>query len=171
MLVRSNKREMNTPFEELILRPDRLKHLGLLVLALAFVAVGIWMIGRGDPTGWLSTGFFGLCAGVFAANLLPQASYLKLTRDGFEFVTLFRHQQLRWADVSGFRAARVAGRKMVLMDLNNDALMQTATAKRLAAVSLAIAGAAAALPDTYGMTAEALAEVLNDWHRRHQSLT
>lgn len=43
----------------------------LLLMSLAFVAMGIFIVSAaGEPAGWYSIFFFGLCASVFAAQLL-----------------------------------------------------------------------------------------------------
>lgn len=42
----------------------------LLLVAVAFVAIGIWMRSVGAPRSTLVIGFFGLCALVFAAQLI-----------------------------------------------------------------------------------------------------
>lgn len=42
----------------------------LLVGSLLFTLAGVWILKRGDQMGWFVVGFFGLCALVFAVQLL-----------------------------------------------------------------------------------------------------
>jgi hypothetical protein len=49
----------------------------MLLGALAFVAVGVWVLSFEPVIGYLSIGFFGLCALAFGVNLLPNSSYLR----------------------------------------------------------------------------------------------
>ena len=150
---------MIEPDDSLILLPSRRKYAGMLLGSLAFVAIGLAIIGEGHMTGWLVVGFFALCAAAFLVNILPQASYLKLTVDNFEYVALFRKTQLQWTSVSSFGVTRVDGRAMVMFDILDQQTAAAALARRLL-------GAGAGLPDTYGLNAEELAQLMNDWRER-----
>lgn len=141
------------------------RHLGLLVISLVFVAIGILMVRDGEGIGWFVLGFFGLCALAFAVQMLPGASRLRLDRDGFTVTSLFRSSTVRWSEVSRFFVAQVGGRAMVCWDYAG-AVPRSTASRRL---SRTLAGVEAGLPDTYGLNAEALAELLEDWRQRHAS--
>lgn len=150
------------PSSTLLLRPRRAKWLLLLVASLAFTVVGGLMIRDGEAKGWFVAAVFGLSTLVAGGLLLPGSAYLRLTPDGFEMRSLFRSSRTRWADVAGFRAGRIGLNKLVLFSYV-PSYTRSATARALAS---ALTGTEAALPDTYGYTAEALAELLDDWRAR-----
>lgn len=130
---------------------------------LAFVAVGAWMIGDGEPMGWLVAGVFGLGAAILLASALPGANFLRLTDEGFEARTLFRTWRFRWADVAGFGVGAAGGQVLVMFDLAPAYLERHPS--RLVPVSRALSGFDAGLPQTYGLKAEALAALMESWRR------
>lgn len=146
----------------LLLRPRRAKWLLMLIASLALTVAGISMIRGGETKGWFVVAVFALSTLVSGAMLLPGSAYLRLTPDGFEMRSLYRHSRTRWVDVTGFRAGRIGLNKMVMFDY---APSYTRSA-RARAVASALAGTEGALPDTYGHSAEALATLLNDWRAR-----
>jgi hypothetical protein len=143
-----------------MLTPSRRKWILILLISAGFTAIGIWMVARGDTTGWFPLAFFGLCtvAGVIA--LLPGAGGLRLDRDGFAVTSLFRSHTYRWHDTSGFAVTRISGNKMVVFDDVN------AAGRAIASVNVGLVGRNAGLPDTYGLGADALAELLTFWRAR-----
>jgi hypothetical protein len=147
------------------LSPSRRKWILILLIAIGFTAGGVWMVGRGDTAGWFVAGFFGLCAISAVVALLPGANGLKLDRDGFAIIQLFRNRSYRWQDATGFATTRITGQKMVVFD---DA---TAAGGALASVNVGLVGRNAGLPDTYGLGADALAELLTFWRARAVSRT
>lgn len=62
------------------------------------------MIRGGETKGWFVVAVFALSTLVSGALLLPGSAYLRLTPDGFEMRSLYRHLRVRWADVTWFRA-------------------------------------------------------------------
>jgi hypothetical protein len=144
------------------LHPSRKKWLLIFATSAVFAAGGAWMIERGEPMGWYVLIFFGLGALVAAAALLPGAGGLTLDREGFAITNLFRRYRVRWQDAAGFVAARIppARQKMVMYD---DA---TQRGKSLAQLNVAIAGRGAGLPDTYGLSADDLAQLMAQWRDR-----
>lgn len=147
-----------------VLRPSRLKLLFLLLISSAFVAIGLKMVSDGLTTGWLCALFFGLCALVFVVQLLPNASYLQLNQNGFTVCALFRSYTLNWTDVSAFEVAwvgvdRMKSNRMIVFNFSNN-YRHHATARRLA---ISIAGYEGALPDTYGLSHQNLADLLNEY--------
>ncbi len=151
--------------DTLVLRPSPWKLLLMLAGSLGFVAIGVFMMPAGEWKSWLVIGFFGLCAAVFLAQLLPGASYLKLDRDGFTYAALFRTTTVAWTEVSPFTAGYISANRMVKFDLSDARLTADGT-RTAAAVARGLTGASGALPDTYGMSADALAELMNRWRAR-----
>jgi len=120
----------------------------LILVGLGFTVTGIFMIREGERLdGLLVTVFFGLCLAAGLAQLWPGASYLKLTPKGFICRGLFRPWRLiPWESVNRFRAGDIGSGKTVVYDL--------------------LAGPRHGLPDTYGLKADELAELMNDWRDR-----
>ncbi|HTM51614.1 MAG TPA: hypothetical protein VL285_23125 [Bryobacteraceae bacterium] len=144
------------------MRPARKRGFPGLALALLFTAGGVLMIrDKQGGAGWFCALFFGLCSLVFALQLWPGASYLRISTEGFEMRVLLRRRPLvRWDRVSEFRVAALpgAGRMVVY---SPDPPPQPG----LAAVNRALVGETDALPDNFGRSPEQLAELLNEWRR------
>jgi len=133
----------------------------LLIGSVLFVATGIVMVLKGEESGWLPACFFGLMAIVGAVSLLPEATTLRLDADGMETTTLFRKTHFRWRDVSDFSVASLlslwpAASRYVCFNLST----LSGPGTKLA---VAFTGRTSMLPDTYGLSAEALALLLNNW--------
>jgi hypothetical protein len=148
--------------DTLLLRPRRLKWLLILAVSVAFTIAGGSMIRDGQAKGWFVISVFALSTLISIGLLLPGRAYLRITPEGFEMRSLFRSLQLRWTDVAGFRAGRIGLNKMVLF---NYAASYTRSPKARA-LATALTGTEAALPDTYGYTADDLAALLNDRRAR-----
>lgn len=148
----------------MVLRTSLLKRLFYVAIALGFTVIGFLMIASGAGwRGWFVGGFFTLALVILGIQSLPGAAYLELHPEGFVVCTMFRRQPLvRWDRVSAFRVVRVppANRKMVAYDGD------VSRAPRLAQVSEALVGANSGLPDTFGLSAERLVELLNTWRSR-----
>jgi hypothetical protein len=133
-----------------------------LALCLAFTVAGGWMIYGHQREGWFVSIVFGLGSLVFALQLLPGSSYLLLEPDGFTVRTLYRSQKYAWAEVERFAVTRTGGNKTVAFDFSSE-YGKYHVARKVAA---GISGYEGALPDTYGMKPERLAELLNEWKAR-----
>lgn len=149
--------------ETLLLRPSLAKAIVRFAACAMFAVIGALMLRDGEPMGWLVLGFFGLCALASLILLFPGASYLRLSSEGFEMRSLFRSHAQKWSDVAGFHAGRIARNAMVLIEYA-PTYQRSRKARRIAAE---LTGAEGALPDTYGRSAEELAQLLNEWRRRH----
>jgi hypothetical protein len=148
---------------EQLLHPSKLRMILFAMLSVVFVAGGICGINSGDTaTGWCVTLFFGLCGIVCILNILPNASHLRLTKEGFEVKSLYRARTYSWSDVHDFRVYEVENKKMVGFDLSDSHPTGATTRK----VSSALTGVEDGLPDTYGMKAEALARLMDEWKSR-----
>ena len=144
------------------LYPSRRKWLLVFAGCALFAVGGFWMIKDGDPWGWLVLIFFGLGVLVAAVAMLPGAGALTLDAEGFEAANLFRRHRTRWQDTTGFQAARIppAQQKLVIYD---DVTQST---KTVAQINVGIVGRNAALPDTYGLSAAHLAQLMAQWRER-----
>jgi hypothetical protein len=146
------------------LRSSRKKMLLMLIISLAFVAAGLWMLSEHPVSSYASILFFGVCAVVFCTNLLPNSSYLRLTREGFTTCSTFRCRSFEWQHVGTFGVTRIGTRKMVGWDPAH-------SVSKLGKVNKAVCGYASALPDTYGLKAEELAHLLNRLRDEHSTQT
>ena len=159
---------------ERVLRPSRLSWLLVLAISLAFVVGGLLALFGPRPAKpedawgmWLCVGFFGLVAGVALLQFLPQSSFLRLHADGFTVRTLYREATYRWEDVDTFGVMVVRLHKMVGFNY----APHFDRAKRLRRAVAAVAGFEGALPDTYGMKAEELANLMNEYKYQHDLAT
>ncbi len=133
-----------------------------------FVGIGLKALGEKPAIGWLCTIFFGFGVVVFVVQLFPGASYLRITKEGFQFCALFRKSPLfLWRDVSTFRVARLppAGSRMVVFDWS------AKPERGVRSFNRAVAGATDGLPDNFGMKHQALADLLNEWRSRATGLS
>ncbi|WP_406698637.1 hypothetical protein V5E97_07100 [Singulisphaera sp. Ch08] len=142
-----------------VLRPGRLKWAGIGLFCLLFTVVGVWLGLKGDKIGWGCAIIFGLGVLISTVCLLPNATYLRLTDDGFTICSMYRTHTYRWQEVTGFAVGRVFRNKMVLF--NFEPTYQRTPGLR--SINVGMVGYEAGLPDTYGLTHEALAEMLNQF--------
>ena len=133
----------------------------MLLGSLVFVAAGIWMLPDYPVSGYLSITFFGLCALIFCVNLLPHSSYLRLTCEGFTVCSTFRSRSIEWRHVGTFGVTRIGTRKMMVGWDPSHSVSKLGNANKV------MCGYASALPDSYGMKAEELAELLNRLRDEH----
>lgn len=138
------------------LTPNRGKLVLPLLICVGFVLCGILLVRASPILGYVGIGFFGFGAIACAVNLFPKSAYLLVDVDGFTYVSLFRKHFVSWSKVEGFVPARVGNTLKV--GWNYNALHQRA--KGLRKVSAALAGAEAALPDTYGRSVADLMDLL-----------
>lgn len=149
---------MLTP-KPIMLRPRPIKWIGMALGSLAFSMIGIWMIRSGETFAWMIVVFFGLCLSVSLISMLPNATYLELTADGFTMCSMFRAHTFRWADVTGFGIGRVFSNKMVMFNFEPS----YERSPKLRSFNVELVGFEAALPDSYGLNHEDLAELLNSY--------
>ena len=146
-----------------LLRASRKKHLLFLLVSIAFVAIGVMMVRDGEPMGYFCGGFFALGAIVFVINMLPNASYLRLDEESFTFCSLFRAHTVPWAAIQEFGLVTIRFKRMVAWNFVEGYV----TNMRLQDLSRAISGFDAALPDTYGLSANDLVEKMAALHDRY----
>ena len=145
------------------LKPSILRHVILLLTSAGLVAMGAFLVTRGQPFGWVCIAFFGMGVLVILLTLLPGSSYLELRPGGIELSSLYRKWFVRWSDVQEFFPTRVATKQMVCWNYTPGYAAQ-ARGRRL---SMGLAGVEAGLPDTYGLSAQELSALLNEWRAKH----
>jgi hypothetical protein len=90
------------------------------------------------------------------------ASSLGLNREGFEVTRMYRRTSFDWHSTYSFDVATLprSEEKLVVFDDANE--RDTLTAR----MNVGALGHNAALPDTYGMSAEELAHLMAQWRER-----
>ena len=151
--------------EEMILKPSRVKWIGVFLTGSAFSAGGVWMISEGDQQGWLVAIFFGLVTIVSVVPLFSRSIYLRLHKDGFEQVFMSRKIACKWSEVSPFgvwsmQQSFITIRRSVTFSLRRD------DGKVMASINKAVSGGSSHLADNFGMKAQALADLMNAYRRR-----
>jgi hypothetical protein len=158
----SSTAELMTAEDCLTLYPKRSSAVWLLLGSSVFVAIGIWMVVSGNWMGYLCAGFFGLCLLVAIGQLLPGSCYLSIRPDGLTFCSLYRGATIRWEDVDRFYVVVLRQRGMTFRKMVGFTYAASyerfQSGRRLAQV---VAGCEGGLPDTYGMNAQELADLLN----------
>lgn len=151
------------------LNSSRLKWWFMVVLGVGMTAVSIFVgvvaflgvragqngAGIGIGMSVLGTTFFGL-ATVVSVKALRGGS-LRLDEDGFEFSGFFR-RQYRWSEVSDFGVLRYRGNASVVFKTTKPNWNIWSKIN-----SVFAGGRDAWLPDTYGLRAEALVELMKVW--------
>lgn len=144
------------------LKPDRLRWLMVFLISAGFVAIAVW-IGPGDPALFLGAGgFFLLCALIAMPLMLGVGANLKLDHEGFACRTLFRTFRREWRDCSVFHPVRAGFRHFVGFSTQQD----EASHPGLSAFNRQAVGASGMLPDTFGLSADDLADLLNRFRAR-----
>lgn len=151
--------------QAITLYPSKMKWILLSLLGVALAAASALAIQSGKTgVGIAGLLLFGSMPIIGAVQLFTNLNYLSLDRDGFEYASLGRKHRFNWADVSDFavftiRQGLFVTNKMVVF--NSKSIDQ----KRMARLSRLFSGRSGGLPDTYGMKAEALVDLM----RRYQS--
>ena len=144
------------------LYPSRKKWFLLLLVCAGFTAGGVWMASEDAAGGWFVTAVFGIFSLTAVITMLPGAGALKLDRDGFELVAMYRSSVVRWQDASAFTVARIPTSDHHLVVFDNAAM----TPGKLAKVNVCLVGRNSSLPDTYGLSAVGLTMLMARWRER-----
>ncbi|MFT5194796.1 MAG: hypothetical protein ACI9EW_002267 [Cellvibrionaceae bacterium] len=148
----------------LTLKPSYLKLIISFVFAVAFTAGGIWIRSGLPVLGTVTAIFFGLCIIVFGVQFLPGCAYLEMTEDGFTVCNLFQRKTHNWSDVSSFSIRKFPGNSLVIWGYTK-AFGDPESERK---ISDKLTRTEASLPDTYGMSAEDLAELMNKLLRKYK---
>ncbi len=110
-------------------------------------------------------GFFVLGAILSFMMLSPDSNHLLLTPTDFSFRTVLKHRNFRWEEVEEFHTMSVKGTAMVVYSLSPQGRLRF-TESVWRKLNKAFSGGEETLPDTYGMSAEALADLMNQWKKK-----
>jgi len=116
----------------------------------------------GMSRAWLGIVFFGAAALVFAVMLLPGAGSLTLGADGFDRRTLFMTFRTPWRTVGDFVVGHVAtrrGRRIRFVGYDDGDWAGNNLSRRKFGLN-------SGLPDTYGLSHDDLARLMNLWRAR-----
>jgi len=122
-----------------------------MVISIGFVILGISLLDKNLLIAILNIVFFGLCFVVFLINFIPGSSYLKIDENGIEMKNLFRITFIPWEAVSTFKTKWIVFNKLVVFDLNKTLVGHKMKLRQ------------GGFPDTYGMPAARLADLLNEY--------
>lgn len=145
------------------LKPDRVRWLFVFLVSVGFVTIAVWLGPERDPVlFWGAGGFFLLCALIAAPLMFGVGSNLKLDRQGFACRTLFRTFRREWRDCSVFFPVSAGLRKFVGFSTPQD----ESTHPALMAFNRGVVGASGMLPDTFGLSADSLSDLMNRFRAR-----
>lgn len=151
--------------DQRVLRPKLLKTIGLFSVSILLMASGTFLFEKSPIMAWVIVLFFGLCVLVALIQMLPNSSFLKLTEEGFEVRNFFKSNVTKWSEVDSFRVGNVGGQKMVMYDFSEEHQKYNVGKK----IAKSLSGSEGALPDTYGMKANELATLMNDWKSKRKA--
>lgn len=144
----------------LLLYPALVRKLGLVAVCGGFTVIGVAMIRDGHPSGWWVAGGFGVGLGIAVVQCLPFASSMRLDAEGMTIRALYRSRTYRWSEIEGFGTAWVGPSRRVVYNLVLEPGARPTASRRLM-------GMDAMLPESYGLSPEALSDLLNDWKLGH----
>ena len=139
----------NLPF---ILKPSKIKNIILILISVGFISLGITLLEKNRLIAVLNIIFFGICLIIFIINMIPNSSYLTIDEKGIEMKNLFRTTFIPWQAVSSFKTKLIFVNKLVTFTID-EKLLESSKMK----------GKTGAFPDTYGMSANNLANLLNEY--------
>ena len=150
-----------------MLRASRTRYVLLALASLVFVALGVVIFvdagGFARVAGAAIVVLFVACGAIGVLQLLFGS--LRLSPEGFTVDGLGRQVTRRWSDVESFSVIRAPSRNEIV----GIRFAPAGAESRVRAAIRSTAGFEGALPDTYGMKAADLAELMNTWRRRYSA--
>jgi len=122
-----------------------------MLVSLILFILGIRLLHQNIWIAVLNIFFFGICFIVYVINFIPNATYLKLEESGITMKTLFKTTFIPWKAVQNFDTKNIFLFKMVTFNLNENLTDSKTRSKQ------------GAFPDTYGMSAKRLSDLLNEY--------
>lgn len=161
--------------DEIILTSSRIKSFIFLLISLVFVAGSIEMIHSPSKashvwTGWLGVLFCGIGAILFTLNLIPGASYLKISPNGLQICNLWKKTTYDWSDIKEFYVEkntsnyRGISHKWKLVSFETSSSVNNKNRNNWAKLFTHNVGS---LPDNYSIQHEDLAELLNEKKKKY----
>lgn len=144
--------------EAVVLASDPRKAWRLLAISLAFVMFGAFIVANGNWRGWIGIAFFGLGIPISVGMLVPGLNNLTIGQAGVTVRTLNRKWTVRWDDVERFYVTRISYTSMIGIRWSPGYTKQP-TGRKFAKL---ISGTEAAIPDTFEIRGQALADLLNE---------
>jgi hypothetical protein len=151
--------------DERILGASKTKWLAMLLGSATFVAIGLLIVPR-RPFLWVLIVFFGASVFMSFVALLPGTTYLRLTSEGYEQRAFFRTSKRSWRHIERFQAYRNPTSWNRRVGIIFDTSYKSHARAR--GFSRSLAGVDGALSDTYGLAADDLANLMNEWLNRYK---
>lgn len=134
--------------EELYLPPSRARWVVALSISAVLVVLDAYLaILQNAPAVWFIVALFGLLGGLAAVQLIPGSAGLWLDRNGFTFRLFWVDRRREWAKVTPILSSQVGLLQLVGYNREGDPPNKPREV----------------LPDTYGISANELAEIMNHW--------
>jgi hypothetical protein len=141
------------------LYPSWKKWAALLGICAVVTLFGVGMVADDPTQGWFVAAVGAAFTVLAVIPFLPGAASVTLGPQDFETVWRFRHAHFRWQNVSTFEIwAFHESRFVVFAD-------PTKTGARHFRAKMITQRYNCSLPDTYGLTPEAFAELMNGWRQ------
>jgi hypothetical protein len=151
--------------DERILNASKTKWLTILLGSAAFEAIPFLILPK-QPFASVLIVFFGVGVVVAFVVLLPGSTYLRLTPEGYEMRAAFRTWKQPWQHIERFQAYRNPTSWNRLVGIIYDPSYKGhVRARRL---NRSLAGVDDALRDTFGLSADELANLMNEWLNRYK---
>lgn len=147
------------------LYPSKMKMLLVWAICAGFTAGGIMLIPTDPLTGWSACIFFSLGVIILPFVMLPHASALTLNEDGFDLIVLYRRGHLHWRDANDF-AAENAHRLDECVAFDQIIPGVHPVMNKVMRLATMLTGHTGRLPDTYGLSADDLADLMIRWRER-----
>ncbi|MEM9896896.1 MAG: STM3941 family protein [Bacteroidota bacterium] len=145
--------------ESIILKPNKLKNGLLFFVCAAFVALGVFLLDKEFKVAVVSIGFFGLGVIISLIQLHPNASHLKLTKEGVEVRSMFRSSFTKWSHITNLREGDIKGTKMILFDFTEDYEDDSV----VGAMGRRITNNRGAVQSMYNISTSALLSLMNEY--------
>ena len=155
--------------EPIVLRPSRRRWSVLLVLSVVLAAASaLAFIAAPNVIAAAGIVLFGAGVVVATLSLIPGRAYLRIAPDGLLVSTGLKTTRWQWNDVEHFRAYEVHHQYGSVKQVGFDRRDLTPERQGLwKTISRGMSGVDAALPDTYGLPHDGLAELLSEARHRY----
>jgi hypothetical protein len=147
-----------------VLRPGRGRGVAFIIIGVAFGLFLAWLgPGGGSPVGYWAFTIIVMALWLgFGVYMVNPRHYLRLDARGMEIHTLRHTTAHRWQELRGFYAEGTATQPMVTYELAGENPRADAWTR----VTHIVTGGREVLPNTYGLPAEELARLLNEWREQ-----
>jgi hypothetical protein len=147
------------------LHPSRLRAILYLLFAMLLAALGLWIEHPVGAAFFLTFSAVGLL--VSGMQLVPSLAYLQLTQEGFSYRWGWNHGSVGWSEVDRFDVREAPGwysrsKFVEWIYVRRYEKLPSTTGRRYS-----FGGGSGVLPDAYGMKAEELSDLMNDFRKRY----